>query len=637
MAGRLRPPLLLVALLLGAVLLGGCGAERRPEEVVVDTVELEGVTRFEKGVLLAHTYATEHSIWPWGDDGRYSPALARLDAPLVRDLYHAHGYHRVEVAPIELDATDPEKARLLIKVVEGPPTTVAAVAFEWPEGRPDFGDEVEALSAVKPGAAFEVGAFTGAAGTMRAALQARGHALAAVEKRAEVDRKAGQAHVGYVLRPGPPCRFGEIRFAGLKGAPADLLAREIRFAEGAPVTPATLQRMEKSIYALDLFRSVVAVPAEAPAADGTLDVTVHVDELPPESIQLGVGVGFEPTRWVQRGIVRYGHDNLFGRLVRFDVRLTAGWAELPTPWAPDAHGPVAELAPRLRLKGLLEDELVWSVTPAIELGIEEGYRFYTPSGRVGVSRFLFGRTLAELAYEVSFFDFFDIARGLDDGSTDLGFDFRDPYLLSFVELRYTVALTDEFFHPSSGVSLEMAYALAGGAFGGDFDFQRVGPAVRAWWPFAKRLQLAARAETGLILPYGDRPGAPISLKYALGGADTVRGWGLKRLSPQLRTGDDGDGRGIPVGGNTMVLGNLELRWNVWGDLSVALFGDVGDVQPDELTWRPGDWQYATGLGARYKSPIGVARLDLGFRVNDDPERFRDEPIWALHFALGEPF
>jgi hypothetical protein len=45
-------------------------------------------------------------------------------------------------------------------------------------------------------------------------------------------------------------------------------------------------------------------------------------------------------------------------------------------------------------------------------------------------------------------------------------------------------------------------------------------------------KLAARVETGYILPYGDRPAAPFNMKYYLCGADSVRGWGLKRLAPK---------------------------------------------------------------------------------------------------------
>jgi translocation and assembly module TamA len=63
---------------------------------------------------------------------------------------------------------------------------------------------------------------------------------------------------------------------------------------------------------------------------------------------------------------------------------------------------------------------------------------------------------------------------------------------------------------------------------------------------------------------------------------------------------------------------------------------VGDVQADELTWVPDEWNYSAGPGLRYDSPVGLFRLDVGFRLND-PGVFTDEPTWAAYFGFGETF
>ena len=626
--GFRRHSLVPTAMLWVALLTSCAAVDRRADEVVIDEVELRGVGRFEKKRLLAHTHATEHSIWFWGDDGRYSQALARLDQGLVRDLYHAYGYHQVEVEPVMIEARNSEEARVVVTVREGAVTRISVVRYDWLGLRPEDAPAVERRGP-RVGDPFEVEAFVDAAQVIRGALQDLGHMLATVEKRAEVDRRRRTAVLSYAITAGPVCRVGAVRFEGLREVAAEKLYVELAFSAGEALTPALLRRMEKVVYAVDMFRTVSAVPAAAAAPDGSLDVVVHLDELRPQSLEVGGGVVFEPTRWAQRVRLRYGHDNLLQRLLRFDVRLELGYAELPALWQPDEHGPIFVLAPRLRYKGLFEDHLMWSLAPVFELGIEQGYQFYTPSGRAGTSRFFWGRVLGEVSYQVSFFDFFNVARALDEGSTELGFDFRDPYLLSFVETTWKVFLTDDLFMPRRGVVLEAAYALAGGALGGDFDFHRIKPTARGYLPLTGSTLLAAELSTGIVVTYGSRPGAPFAMKYALGGADSVRGWGLRRLSPQV-----GD---IPVGGFTMVQGSVELRQRIIGDLSLALFGDLGDVQAEALTWRPAMWQYASGVGARYTSAVGVFRLDVGIRINEDRKRFPNEPRWAVHLALGEPF
>ena len=85
----------------------------------------------------------------------------------------------------------------------------------------------------------------------------------------------------------------------------------------------------------------------------------------------------------------------------------------------------------------------------------------------------------------------------------------------------------------------------------------------------------------------------------------------------------------------MIQGNLELRFWIFPKFALVAFGDMGDVQADDLKYLPEEWNFTAGPGLRVKTPIGLARLDAGFRIND-PGVF-DEPMWALYFGIGEAF
>ena len=61
-----------------------------------------------------------------------------------------------------------------------------------------------------------------------------------------------------------------------------------------------------------------------------------------------------------------------------------------------------------------------------------------------------------------------------------------------------------------------------------------------------------------------------------------------------------------------------------------VFNRVGEI---DLAEQRG----AVGFGARYRSPIGPLRLDMGFKldrreVQGDPER-----RWEIHFSFGQAF
>ena len=231
---------------------------------------------------------------------------------------------------------------------------------------------------------------------------------------------------------------------------------------------------------------------------------------------------------------------------------------------------------------------------------------------------------------------------LNLGDTLLGLDFRDPYAISYVGLTPTIYAVDRIQAPNDGVVIRLEYRVASGPFGGQFDFQQLTPSLRAYWRPVERVQLAARAQVGMIFPFGDQPAAPIDLREYLGGTDTVRGWGLRRLAPRVDDCEPGEDYrdgvcdSIPVGGYSSVLGNVELRVRTWGKLWVAGFVDLGDVEAEVAAFDAKTWNYSTGGGLRYDSIIGKFRLDVGVRLNETPLS-AGEPIWALHFGLGESF
>ena len=144
--------------------------------------------------------------------------------------------------------------------------------------------------------------------------------------------------------------------------------------------------------------------------------------------------------------------------------------------------------------------------------------------------------------------------------------------------------------------------------------------------------------SGVNLPYGARPGSPFSFKYYLGGATSVRGWGARRLAPRIQECDeDGDScDSIPIGGQSMVQGNLEVRYRLDERYGFVAFTDVGDVQAGELSAVPDEWNYSAGPGVRVKTALGLARLDFGYRLND-PGIYPDEPRWRIYFGLGETY
>jgi translocation and assembly module TamA len=160
---------------------------------------------------------------------------------------------------------------------------------------------------------------------------------------------------------------------------------------------------------------------------------------------------------------------------------------------------------------------------------------------------------------------------------------------------------------------------------------------------------------GAIVPLGETGPAPVVALFTAGGSRSVRGYGASRLSPMALE----DGVWVPIGGNGLLDGTLELRTELDGGLGADLFLDAGNVS--SASGRPTAWQAAldptqlqlsVGVGLRYRTLFGPLRADVGLRLPTDwrsgvsfGDRFpavpgtsgHREPIAAVHLTLGEAF
>lgn len=633
---------------LAAVAIAGCKKQRaqsEPPGPLVREVEIVGNEAIDDDTIVEHLDLQPTSPVTLGDRSYYLPGLETTDLERVEQVYGAHGYYDAEVTDVDVRVKRADKkvrrqrAYVTFDVREGSPTLVRALDFVWvgqtvpPARRAEF----ERTCKLAPPARFGVVELEQGRAAIENALQDAGYAYATVEEEARVDREAHVAEVRLVIDPGRHKTVRALEVRGTERVPKDLVVREVDYVIGKPFSRARVEQVEAGVYAMGVF-STVSITRGPNTPDGDMTLVIDVTESKMQRVKLGPGLQIDPVRWQQHGTVQYEHRNLFGRLYGFTTRLRAGYAELPAPYDPRQHGPIVELDLELRKKGLLEKRLVWTESPGFELGIWEGYQFYSVKNRLGVSRFFTRFFELSLAYNNRFTDLFAIEPTLDRNRTVLGLDFRDPYFLAYLSLVPTVHLTDDIVAPRNGVRFSVEYDLANRYFGGQFNYQRIEPDLRAYYRPHERVQLAARARIGLALPYGRRAAIPIDQKFYLGGSNDVRGWPLRRLSPRVSLCPEAPERcrGTPVGGRTMVHGSFELRVRTVAELWIAAFADMGDVQDGVVTFDPGGLLYTTGGGFRYHSQVGVFRLDVGGQLNEDP-RFPEPRRWAIHFGIGETF
>lgn len=176
--------------------------------------------------------------------------------------------------------------------------------------------------------------------------------------------------------------------------------------------------------------------------------------------------------------------------------------------------------------------------------------------------------------------------------------------------------------------------------------------------FDERNTLALHSRIGVALPYGNSDIVPYEKRYFSGGANSVRGWGVRELGPGRYKSSDGHIDFINQTGDIRLDFNAELRTNLFWKFQGAIFIDAGNIwtikdykdQPDgkftiQSIYR--DLAVAYGIGIRLNFDYFILRLDLGMKAIN-PSYYTSEEHYsiihpnfkrdrALHFAVGLPF
>ena len=165
---------------------------------------------------------------------------------------------------------------------------------------------------------------------------------------------------------------------------------------------------------------------------------------------------------------------------------------------------------------------------------------------------------------------------------------------------------------------------------------------------------------------------PPEHRFYAGGPNDVRGYELNELGPinyvvvndsfpvdSIGTGviPEGDVRFSPIGGNMLLLGNVELRIPspIWSNfMRIVGFVDAGMLYERGQTVAA--VRVTPGVGLRFVTPLGPARVDVGynpygrqsgtlylsrqgelFKITDDFDPGGTPNRYTLHFAVGQPF
>ena len=466
-------------------------------------------------------------------------------------------------------------------------------------------------------------------------------------------------------------RVGSVGFEGNRALDDATLRRAVVLTPGALYTHAAVLESERRLFSSPAIARAVAVTP--PAGDSVKQITIAVAETPAH--QASVTAGFNTIefgqaaatlrhnalgngRWLElhaavgnllgpqlngRGIFRESVPDALADGSPFLSPTYQGSITLTQPWLGSARTSAAikAFAGRRSLPGVVVDEdagitLGLVHYPGVQFPVGLNYRFESTRVQGGAVYYCAGY-------------------GICDNATIDALQRRQR--LSPIGVSAWMDRSDDLEAPTRGytwvVDAEHASRFTGSTFShdrlsADASYYRAFGRVPANEEEGKQpMVLALHGRAGWVRPLaedrdalgvsGDGPGIlhPRARFYA-GGMQSVRGFAENELGPRVlqarhetliavgctdATIADGscDPTNVPnsvlfprpVGGSSVIEGNVELRIPVRKQLGAVAFLDgayVGIESPAH-----GRGAVTPGVGLRYRSPLGVLRLDVGLR------------------------
>jgi len=610
----------------------------------------------------ANLHTRRPSRFPW----RAKPPLRldylRADTAAIATLYHHYGYLDASAMWTIESTRDPNAARVIFHVHEGPRSKVSTVTLTGLHAFPE--KDLRKNLQSQPGRWFDPAFLPLDTLHISSLYQERGYLPHTLASAARGRPDSLKVAVGYAVREGLRYQIGRIDFENSGKSRPALARRELAIHPGEIYRRSRIELSVQRLYETGLYSQVQMSAEHDSTTPDKIDLAVRLAERRPRWVDLGIGSG---TAELFRLTAAWGHRNIDTRGLLFSV---SGEAAVDRQRR-DIQTDTRILRPQQRANvSLIEPWLLGLRLQGQATGFYENIsddrdiRFLQFRDSRGVEFGLLRefsrlfRTSATAHFALVHQSYLVFVGGTDTlppATRDSLARVLPRYGDNGISLSLIRDSRDDRITPLLGSLQTLTGEVGGGPLRGQSRYDKL-QFVSSWYsPRPNGWQLAVRLSGGAMAPIGNpppdfQPGAgdpevarvPRERLFAIGGVNSLRGYSENS---------------IPAGGGMgLLLGNFELRMPLRGPFGAELFFDAGNVWSQARFVRsrdfvspflplhhgdPGEVRYSYGLGARLLLPFGPLRLDMAWSNRDDFPRSswpdRTPLPFAYQFAIGPSF
>ena len=499
------------------------------------------------------------------------------------------GYYNSQVVG-RLERPEPGKFQAIYEVKLGEPVVVQQAQIEV---SPPDAAEVESVQLAlerfepKQGDRLDHGAYERSKEQIATSLANDGYLKAQlVRHKVSVVKGANSAEIDLAWDAGERHRLGPIRFSESQ-FPDAFLQRYKPWRDGEFYSADKMLALQQSLVDAEYFASVAVTPDLEHAADGVVPIDVMLIPAKRTLYTANLYVSTDSGPGTKLGIERRWL-NKRGHKLGAELEYSARLQEISTKYQIPKPG--------LRNRnytfgaGYRDEETDTSTSRMARLAATEV-----------VDRWKgFQRTL-----------------GLQDlkGDCEIAEQQGSTSLLYADGLLTRKAADDRYF-PAAGYSLLYGLRFAYESLLSDTTFAQ----ARAEGKWLRKIgedgRVIARAAVGAMM-VDDFDALPPELRFFAGGDRSIRGFDYQQIGETYSEG------GV-IGGEYLLVGSGEYEHFFLDNWGAAVFVDAGDAFKSNF-----DANVGAGIGLRWKSPIGLVRVDVARPVVSDLD-----DSWRVHLVIG---
>jgi len=533
------------------------------------------------------------------------------DIARIKSFYQREGFTDVTVdSEVKPDAKKPYLLFITIKVTEGKKYLVGSVIIK---GNKDIAEKevLSRLTECIPGKVFSQDAMKKDIASVQGLYFDRGYIAAVVQESTIVNTDSGRVDITYAIAENQIVYVDKIKIRGNIKTRDLVIRRELRIHPGEKFDGEKLRRSKERLTNLGFFDEI-SYNTEDSVEPDKKNLLVDVKETKTGSFSFGGGystvdqfIGFAEVEQKNFDWRNWPYFTGAGQdlKVRASIGNLSNGAELSftEPWMFDYPVSFGFDAYRRDHKQ--------------DTTVGYGYDEKVTGGdlRLGSEISEYWRT--DIMYRL---DQVDISN-IDTATTSSALlDEAGTNLISSLTPSLTYDSRDNIFYPRKGNYFTTSIEFAGGPLSGDKNFWKFFSQASHYIPMPANAALEFKGRVGLAEPFGNSTSVPIYERFFAGGAYTLRGYDERKVGPVDPSTSD------PLGGASMLIGNIEYTYPLFQFLKVAAFYDVGNVwdkladigsSKDSNGINSGGFKSDVGLGLRINTPIGPIMLDYGIPMN----------------------